>query len=100
MLSYNQARKISRTRDKDTCICCGKRGGRLTSHHVYPKSKFPHLYNSPDNLVTLCVACHRRFHDKYCNSINGANLDKLVSYLWKYAKDKSVIQNIIGRFVK
>ena len=97
MLSETQAKRISKERDDNTCCCCGKRGGKMTSHHIYSKSKYPHLHAEPDNMATMCIPCHRRFHDKFCHSINGVGLDKLVKYLWKYAKDKNVIKEIEER---
>lgn len=47
--------------DDWTCQRCGVRGGNLHTHHITPVAeggeKFDH-----DNLITLCVSCHREVH--------------------------------------
>lgn len=34
----------------------------LIVHHIKPISKYPELVTDPDNLMTLCVQCHRIVH--------------------------------------
>ncbi len=43
---------------KDACEVCGATGRRLHVHHKDENA----MNNSEDNLVTLCVPCHRRWH--------------------------------------
>lgn len=55
-----------RRRDDDRCRCCGKsqteNGTTLAVDHIRPWRSFDdkHQANHPDNLVTLCGACHAR----------------------------------------
>lgn len=46
-------------RDLWACRKCGKKGGILHAHHKFPFSKFPRLYFSISNGITLCKKCHR-----------------------------------------
>jgi len=41
-----------------TCRLCGRRGGRLTIHHVLPIWARPDLVLDVGNLVPLCRVCH------------------------------------------
>lgn len=46
-------------RDRNKCILCPEKGGRLIMHHLDDRgllSQNPN--NNPDNLVTLCRSCH------------------------------------------
>lgn len=43
------------TRDNGLCQCCGKVGTEI--HHILYRSH--EGKNRPDNLILLCVACHR-----------------------------------------
>ena len=50
---------------RDTnCQSCGHFGGGdpLEAHHVYPKGRFPDLRYVPENGLTLCRTCHRKWH--------------------------------------
>lgn len=92
-LSCSIARKIAKERDGNKCICCGCKGS-LTVHHIFQKSKYEKYRNDDDNLVTLCVKCHRRFHEKFCKLIN---LEMLIKYLEKYGQFKDEIPKIQKR---
>lgn len=48
-------------RDKYTCQLCDKRRRRsyLNVHHIVPYSKSVYLRTDKNNLVTLCVKCHK-----------------------------------------
>jgi thymidylate synthase (FAD) len=65
--SATARRKEVFARDSHTCRLCGRRGGKLTVHHVLPVWLRPELAAEIDNLATLCPSCH--------NSVNGRELD-------------------------
>lgn len=46
-----------------TCACCGVRGGRLTSHHLYTWNDHEEKRFDLDNGVCLCWKCHWAFHN-------------------------------------
>lgn len=56
------AREACFKRDDFTCRCCQQRGGKLNAHHVWPFQRFPQWKYEVWNLVTLCKACHDKFH--------------------------------------
>ncbi len=45
-----------------TCQLCGQRGGRLHAHHAVPVWLDPTRERDPENLVSLCRACHSSVH--------------------------------------
>lgn len=49
--------------------CCCKCGMtvNLTLHHLFPKSKYPHLKTSMINQVVLCEECHKHYHNHFLN---------------------------------
>ena len=49
-----------KTRD-GCCVSCGS-VDLLEAHHVYPKGKYPDLRLVPENGLTLCRGCHRKWH--------------------------------------
>lgn len=67
-LEMKLAREACFQRDDYTCRCCQQRGGKLNAHHVWPFQRFPQWKYEVWNLVTLCKACHDRFH----NAAGGA----------------------------
>lgn len=54
-------RKQCYERDNWDCQLCGKHGGELCAHHIVSYSES--YDNSLENLITLCLACHRRIHN-------------------------------------
>lgn len=56
------AREACFERDDYTCQSCGKRGGKLNAHHIWPFQRFPELKFEVSNLGTLCKECHDDFH--------------------------------------
>lgn len=61
-LEYRIACADSKKRDNYICQMpgCGVRGGDLHSHHVKSFVGHPDLRFEINNLITLCVSCHRR----------------------------------------
>ena len=51
-------------RDSYTCRLCLMVGGKLTIHHVLPIWLRPDLNADPDNLVSLCEACHHEVNGR------------------------------------
>ena len=60
-------RQAAFERDNHVCRLCGRRGGRLTIHHVIPIWSRRDLAGELDNLATLCRGCH--------HSLNGRELE-------------------------
>lgn len=52
-------------RDKYKCNVCKQVGGKLNAHHLYSYANYPDLRFDLDNGITLCVICHKAFHDIY-----------------------------------
>ena len=59
-LEYKLVREACYKRDNHTCQECQIRGGELNMHHIKPFALFPELYLALDNVVTLCISCHRK----------------------------------------
>lgn len=51
------------------CVQCGKTR-KLTSHHLFSKSKFPLLKYNISNGIALCFNCHMELHQ-----LNDQNSD-------------------------
>ncbi len=70
--SYKALRNKVLDRDGWRCQDCGS-AKMLEVHHLRPRSKLGH--DASDNLITLCVDCHRRRHG---NSVQfGEDGDRL-----------------------
>lgn len=64
--AWQELRMIIYKRDKWTCQICGVHCGKkdkIQCHHIIPYRISQD--NSPENLITLCVSCHRREELKY-----------------------------------
>ncbi len=61
-MRMRDARKACFERDHYTCRMCGKRGGQLCAHHIWPFHRYPDKKFEVANLMTLCRFCHDRFH--------------------------------------
>lgn len=59
-LEYRLFREVVFMRDNYTCLECNKRGCELNMHHIKPFSLFPELRLAMDNVITLCVECHKK----------------------------------------
>jgi len=57
-LFWKKLRKMVYQRDNFTCQKCGKHEGKLQCHHIVPFRI--NEDNSMNNLITLCIACHRK----------------------------------------
>lgn len=69
-------------RDGYQCRLCGS-PKKLEAHHLYGQKRFPELAYVPQNLITLCRKCHRRFHHFCPNGINtGHNFLKFLQDMY------------------
>ncbi len=59
---HEELKRSIRRQDGYRCVCCGHDGSsaELHVHHIIPLYRFG--TNDPVNLVTLCLACHRKVH--------------------------------------
>ena len=58
LAAYKAACQVVDARDGGRCVNCCALGRE--HHHLKPRSTHPELYADPDNIVTLCGACHQR----------------------------------------
>lgn len=77
---YKEWRKAVLKRDNYICRICGIRGGKLQSHHIKPKCKFPELKLELSNGACLCHGCHnltknneQNFEQFFQNIVNNLN---------------------------
>jgi len=52
-------------RDNYTCQICNKKGGQLNAHHMVFWSENPEKAFDINNLITLCIPCHMKIHNKF-----------------------------------
>jgi len=62
---WNNISKQILNRDYHTCQLCGEEQPMLNVHHKILKCEGGD--ESSDNLITLCIYCHRQVHDKNLN---------------------------------
>lgn len=60
---WKSARAIVWERDEGQCRRCGKGDGKRHVHHIISFAVREHR-TSADNLVVLCVGCHRWVHSR------------------------------------
>lgn len=78
--AYYQWRKDVFARDNYTCRCCGdSSGGNLIAHHILNYSEHESLRTVVGNGLTLCVVCHKEFHDTF-GYVNN-NEDQLIEFI-------------------
>jgi len=56
-----KAKRVVKKRDGKTCLFCGKEG-KTQIHHLDFSGGNEKGNNHPDNLITLCVPCHKAIH--------------------------------------
>ena len=57
-------RLIQQSCQKQSCIICGKKAEAM--HHIIGRANMVTRYN-PDNLMPVCLDCHRKIHDGKIN---------------------------------
>ncbi len=53
---------LVKKRENFTCQACGKHGGELRSHHIFPWAAFSSIRLDLKNGICLCKKCHNKFH--------------------------------------
>lgn len=82
---YNEWRLSVFESDGFTCRCChDSTSGNLQAHHIYNYSEHNDLKLDVINGITLCRACHKRYHDEYGYTNN--DFFEFEEYMNKYAK--------------
>jgi len=77
----SQCRKEIFERDNYTCQCCLTRGSQiLNAHHIIPFSKWVEGRYDLNNLITLCLECHKTYHSMYKQNINKDTLNQFKKY--------------------
>jgi hypothetical protein len=59
-LGYENVKAYVLARDKHTCQKCHKKNVKLNAHHIIHRADGG--TDRPDNLITLCEDCHRKYH--------------------------------------
>lgn len=87
---YKSWRTLVYERDNYTCQCCGKIGGCLNSHHIYPFADYEELRFCVDNGITLCKDCHDSTKDGSFHNLYGTH-NNIPEQLREYILNKSNI---------
>jgi hypothetical protein len=61
-VAYKKWRRAVFARFAFTCQICGRRGGKLSAHHIVPWAECEALRYEPLNGECLCYACHMALH--------------------------------------
>lgn len=76
--SWARIRNIVFDRDNYTCDSCKRRGSiEINAHHKLSFTHFKDHRLDPDNLITLCIDCHKQVHF-------GDDIDKKLKYIEDY----------------
>lgn len=67
-------------RDKK-CQCCGFTK-HLEAHHIFSYRDYEEYQDDPNNGITLCRFCHKKYHSQYGR--DGANPKDLLEFLQTY----------------
>ena len=62
---YTDFIKIVLQRDNYTCQCCNKNNCRLHVHHLNGYDWYEIGRTDPNNGISLCEDCHKKFHEVY-----------------------------------
>jgi|SRR5665213_365261 len=74
-LPWNKLQALDR--DNYTCQICGLNDREVMEvDHIVPKAKAPELFNSLENLMTLCANCHRRKTNRDVAELNRLRAQK------------------------
>ena len=84
---FGNAQQYALCRDKHTCRLCNKNNKLLQVHHVIWGSKGG--ADTPENLLTLCVRCHKKVH-------KNAKTDSKVKELFKGVRKRQVHTTLLN----
>ena len=76
--AWSQFSRSILRRDSYRCLNCSSTGRQLAAHHIFPWNSHIELRYSPNNMVTLCQECHRKFHKTFGLD---CDLDDLLDFL-------------------
>lgn len=79
-IKYKEWRRAVYKRDNYACQMCGKRGGKLHSHHIYSFVIYLGMRFRLWNGITLCKTCHEKTYgkeDQYIEQFLKITLRKL-----------------------
>lgn len=62
---YHQWRNKVMEKYSGTCVACGRKDGRIETHHLVPYHADPSKRFDVSNGVVLCFNCHVQFHKDY-----------------------------------
>ena len=68
---WKKAREACFKRDDWTCQHCNTKGGVLNAHHIKGYCNYPKLRLNLNNLITLCIKCHKAHHAENGYGKNG-----------------------------
>jgi len=60
--TWKELSKTILKRDNYTCMNCGNKKVKFNVHHIKRWSRYPGLRFEPENLITLCINCHKQEH--------------------------------------
>jgi 5-methylcytosine-specific restriction endonuclease McrA len=88
-IAYQAWRTEIFERDDFTCHMCGKKGGKLSAHHIITLSEDPSRILDTSNGITLCWDCHGsiRWHEKeyeaeFFAAIQSRSVDEAIECLY------------------
>jgi hypothetical protein len=79
------AKKLTRSRDRDTCQITGKKSKpanpiNMAVHHIYCESAYPDVADSMDNLITLTEDVHKEFHTWHGGNKKPCTIHDLIRF--------------------
>lgn len=66
---------------EDKCVCCGSTK-HLEAHHIYGFNDYNDLADDPNNGITLCKFCHKKYHSEYGR--DNANPKDLIEFIQRF----------------
>lgn len=96
--SYGEWRTAVFERDDYTCQCCGARGIKLNSHHIYSFANNESLRLDVTNGITLCEQCHAFKYKGSLHNTYNCRKDVTPQQLEDYINNKRKLLGIDKHF--